>query len=132
MDISIDDPSFNGLDFSHSLGKSSSGVGAMRVELKLPCNMNVKGRRYLMNERIKFHHNTEFFTSCSRHSGLSKFSIPPEITLRSSFFKTHGLNRSQRRGEAGPLDPTNVGRVLWTQKCGTKFVWQLGQRQVYS
>jgi len=113
--------------FAYGLrGKSSSGVGAMREELKLPCSNIVNGNLYRINERIKFHHNTAFLVSFSRHSGLRRSSTPPEITLRSSFFSTHGERRSQRSGEEGPLEPTKLGRVLCTQKCGTKLVRQFG------
>ena len=111
---------------------SSSGVGAINVELKLPCNMNVKGILNRMKDRIKFHHTTEFLTSLSRQSGLNKFSIPPEMILRSSFLSTHGDSRSHINGEEGPLEPTKVGRVLCTQKCGTKLVRQFGHCVLYS
>ena len=110
----------------------ASGVGAIRDELKLPCSKNVKGKRYLMNERIKFQYSTAFLLSFSLHSGLNKSSIPPDITLRSSFFNTHGLRRSQNNADEGPRDPTKLGNVDWTQKWGTNLVKQFGHSVLYS
>ena len=103
----------------------------MRDELKLPWSRNVKGKRYRMNERIKFQNRTAFFVS-PLHSGLSRSSMPPERTLRNSFLSTHGDRRSQKSADDGPRDPTKLGRVLWTQKWGTNFVRQFGHSVLYS